>query len=298
VIIGGNFVAQEVASSIIHGVGLLLTVVGAFPLLSKGRRGADGIELLSYAIYLAGLLGWFATALLHHSLFQLSYNFFRSIIPGAAFVLIAATYTPFLLNTFSCVRGSWLLLGLVWGMAAAGTAVASTCLQGRHMRLVLMLLYLLQGYSGSVIGILLPSCLPRSAWQLLLGGGALFTSGIFFYTRRERPDVSPSVPVFYALVIAAAALHFLAVLWYVDKPSEACFADATSLGLAAVQPELSSLSSSLSSLSSSSSSAQDFLLNTTRAGRRAVFENLAAVLRELLKQVEVPQKELSEGLRS
>jgi hypothetical protein len=73
-------VGLEVIASITHAVGLALTVVGAFYLLAKPRSPSGPLatlELLSYIVYLLCLGGWFSTALLRHSLFQLSSTIFE-----------------------------------------------------------------------------------------------------------------------------------------------------------------------------------------------------------------------------
>jgi hemolysin III len=278
ILIGSNMVALEVISSVIHAVGLIFTVVGAFPLIEKGRRADAGpVELLSYVIYLAGLGGWFSTALLRHSLFQLGSSVLTRLTPPAAFVLIASTYTPFLLNSFACVHGAWLVLGALWAVAVLGSAAASALpLAGSRL---LLLLYLLEGYSGAALGALLPGCLSPAAWRLLLSGGACFSAGVLFYARAKAPGgLTPTLPLWYAFVLLGAALHFLAVLWHVEAPSQRCFEAAAHLGLAA-GPEPGDWEHV-------AGSARDVLANASHrlslAGRQAVAETL----RELLRQVE------------
>jgi hemolysin III len=278
VLIGSNLIRLEVVSSVIHAVGLVLTVFGAFPLIDKGRRADAGpAELLSYVIYLSGLLGWFSTALLRHSLFQLGSTVLARLTPPAAFVLIASTYTPFLLNSFSCVHGAWLVLSALWALAVLGSAAASalpTLTGGR----LLLILYLLEGYSGAALGALLPTCLSPAAWRLLFSGGACFSAGVLFYWRGRPPGgLAPTLPLWYAFVLTGAALHFFAVLWYVEAPSQRCFEAAAHLGLAA-GPEPGDWEGV--------QAARQALVNAstrlTLAGRQAVAETL----RELLKNIE------------
>lgn len=253
VLIGGNLVGLEVIASITHAVGLALTVVGAFYLLAKPRSPSGSLaalELLSYIVYLLCLGGWFSTALLRHSLFQLSSTIFEHLSPPAAFALIASTYTPFALINYGCVRGAWALLGVQWLVGVLGTIISSCSStsssssntrggsggggDGGGMGRLLLLIYLLEGYSGSLLGLLLPQCLPTHAWYLLIASGVLFTCGVFFYSR-EKPlgGISRGISLWYGVIILACLLHFFAVFYYVAPPSGECFEAAERLGLAA-----------------------------------------------------------------
>lgn len=230
--IGGNFVVMEVFSSAVHAVGLLLTVLGAFPLLAKARHG-DAVEVAAYTIFIGGLAFWWATGLLSHSLNQFSHNVFRRMTQPAAFLLIACTYSPFLLISLRLVRGAWGFLAFVFAIASLGALAASTCPPTNRTRMLLLVLYLICGYVGVAAQALLPSCLPASAWQLLYAGGALFTIGVLVYAR-NRPT-NATLPLWYFCVLCGTVLHYIAVLRYVETPSASsqCVVDAIALGLAA-----------------------------------------------------------------
>ena len=91
-----------------------------------------------------------------------------------------------------------------------------------------------------------------------------------------------TLPIWYGFVLLGAALHFFAVLWHVEAPSQRCFEAAAHLGLAAgpEPPEGDS------TWELAAASTRDALLTAssrlTLAGRQAVAETL----RELLRQVE------------
>ena len=310
--IGGNLVRLEVLASLTHGVGLALTLVGACFLFAKPRSPATAsLELASYIVYMGGLGAWFLTALLRHSLFQLNYSIFQRLIPPAGFALVACTYTPFLLNAYACVSGAWVLLGLQWAMAGVGGLLGSYY-SARHTARALsravVLLYLLQGYSGGLVGLLLPQCLPQGAWRLLLPGGALFTLGVYFYSR-EKPigGISADKAAWYCVIIIAALLHFLAVYWYVAPPSQACYEAAARLGLAAGQapgalpqqrgggggaapgalpPHWEGLAEAMRAAKEMMSESAERLSEVSTAGKRAVVERLVGMLRDVIAQLE------------
>ena len=292
--IGGNYVTLERISSAVHGLGLALTLLAAFPLLSKGRDG-DALELVSYVVFIAGLVNFWLTALLAHSLYTLDESFFRKLLQPAAFFLIAATYTPFLLNSFRPVRGSYVFLIFVWAISAVGSLVAGSCEPGRMTHHALSLLYLLVGYSGSLVGLVLPSCLPAAAWQLLFGGGALFTFGVFVYAR-DRPT-NALVPVWYAMVLLGILMNFFVVYTYIETPhsASACVADARSLGLAVDPADTSPAFFHSDGASALNDAAREILSASSafsQASRRALSERLAGVLREVIKQIEHNETDL------
>lgn len=283
--IGGNYVTLERISSAVHGLGLALTLLAAFPLLSKGRDG-DALELVSYAVFIAGLVNFWSTALLAHSLFTLDESFFSKLLQPAAFFLIAATYTPFLLNSFRPVRGSYVFLIVVWALSAVGSLVAGSCEPSRMTHHALSLLYLIVGYSGSIVGLVLPSCLPAAAWRLLFGGGALFTFGVFVYAR-DRPT-NALVPVWYAMVLLGILMNLFVVYTFVRTPhsASACVADARRLGLA-VDPDDAAFFNS-DGATALNDAAREILSASSafsQASRRALSERLAGVLREVIKQI-------------
>lgn len=229
VLVSGNHIAMETLSSVVHALGLLATVILTFPLLAKGQASESAAETIGYIIYLFSLAAWFSASLLHHSLFLLdSSYFFKRISPSTVFILIAGTYTPWLLGNFRKSVLSPILLTAVWALAIFGAVFLPTCVRDvtiiRRMRL---LLYFVVGWIGVVPYLLLPSCLPVEAWKLIAWGGIVFSSGILLYLRdRLRMDTRDSMafPAWYFLVLAACGAHYLAIYHYVQSPSEECIA--------------------------------------------------------------------------
>lgn len=195
--------------------------------------------------------------------FQDASQVFRLVDHGAVFVLIAGTYTPFLLvNLAHTPLGPGLLLG-VWITAAAGVvmtacrgcirsgvstnatedpAVAASAEAGvasappghaSHvcgLRLPLrLLLYTLQGWCGAVAFILMRSCLSSEGWWSLFLGGLVYSVGLLLYS---RDHTTHQLQYWYLLVVGASALHWVAVFLHVRPPSAECIAEAAARGLA------------------------------------------------------------------
>jgi hemolysin III len=139
----------------------------------------------------------------------------RQLDGSGIFLAIAGTYTPFALLAFEGALAT-ALLAVVWVGAAAGLLLL---LAGVDVpRWLEMLLYVALGWVGVVALPELFSSVGLAVSVLVLAGGGLYTLGALAYVLR-RPDPAPAVfgygEVFHLLVIAAAVLQYIAVLFVV-----------------------------------------------------------------------------------
>jgi hemolysin III len=139
----------------------------------------------------------------------------RRLDRSAIFLVVAGTYTPFALLAFEGALAT-ALLAVVWVGAAAGLLLL---LAGVDVpRWLEMLLYVALGWVGVVALPELFSSVGLAVSVLVLAGGGLYTLGALAYVLR-RPDPAPAVfgygEVFHLLVIAAAVLQYIAVLFVV-----------------------------------------------------------------------------------
>src|SRR5262249_30923690 len=125
--------AEEIANSVTHGIGLLASLVG-LPILvvaAAGRAGA--MHVVGCSVFAASLVALYAASTIYHALPpSRAKQVFRVIDHVAIYLLIAGTYTPF---TLGVLRGAWgwTLFGMVWSLAAAGI-VFKTLLGLRYPR--------------------------------------------------------------------------------------------------------------------------------------------------------------------
>jgi hemolysin III len=172
---------------------------------------------LSAAIYGVGLCALFgASALFHRWPGPPRFKpLLRRVDHSAIFLFIAASYTPVCLLVLPPPTGTWVLVGS-WAIAAAGVALSVAWIDAP--RALTALCYVA---AGSMIAVAMPQ-LVRAAGVVpvvLFGaGGAIYWLGAFVYAAR-RPDPWPRVfgfhEVFHALVVAAAAVHFVAMAGWV-----------------------------------------------------------------------------------
>jgi len=202
-------VAEEVANSLTHAFGLMLAVAGLVLLIVETRRG-DAREIVSCLLYGVTLVLVYATSVLYHGVtHEASKRWLRTLDHVAIFLLIAGTYTPFVLIALRGAWG-WSLFGIVWTLAAIGTVFELTGLH--RLRGVMIALYVGMGWVGIVAIRPLMAALPMAGLLLVLGGGVSYTLGVIFYVWRS---LRFHHAVWHLFVIGGSVLQFLSVLWYV-----------------------------------------------------------------------------------
>src|SRR6266480_3029785 len=203
---------EELANSVTHGIGLVLSVAGLALLVTVAVLRGTMWHVVSCAIYGATLVLLYAASTLYHSFQQEKIKkIFRIFDHCAIYLLIAGTYTPFLLvNIRSAGRWVWFLFAFIWILAVGGIVLKSLFF---HLLPVFStVLYVLMGWTAIVIIKPLLTYLPPHAVLWLVGGGIFYTSGIFFFAS-ERLRLSHTI--WHLFVMLGSTCHFCAVYFYV-----------------------------------------------------------------------------------
>lgn len=200
-------IGEEIANSITHGIGAALSIAGTAVLVSLAALHGDTWQLVSVIIYGTSLVLLYMASTLYHS-FQnpRTKALFQRLDHAAIYLLIAGTYTPFMLVG---VRNSWALtvLAVVWGIAFLGVAFKTLFIE-RYQRLS-ALGYVLMGWLGVIAGIEQLTSLPQVALIWLAVGGASYTVGIIFAAWRRLPY---SHTVWHVFVLGGSVCHYLAIV--------------------------------------------------------------------------------------
>ena len=205
---------EEIANSVTHGLGLLGSVIVLPVLITAAAREGDAWRITSAAIFGISLVLLYTTSTLYHALRpSRAKRVFRVLDHSAIYLLIAGTYTPFLLGPLRGPWG-WSLLATIWALAIAGIVMKST-LGFRWARLSTVV-YLLMGWVGVVaIRPLLEHVSPIGlAW--LLAGGLAYTAGVIFFTWDQR--IRYGHAIWHLFVAAGSVCHVVAVLGYSGGP--------------------------------------------------------------------------------
>ena len=201
---------EELANSITHGVGAFLAVGALGILTAFATLFGDAWHIVGCGIFGATLIILYAASTLYHSVRRTRVKALLRVIDHAAiFLLIAGTYTPFLLVNLRGPWG-WSLFGVVWGIALIGIVFQVSLL--RRWPIASVGLYVGMGFLVVVaIKPLLVALMP-AGFFLLLAGGLAYILGLSFYGWRRLPYHHA---VWHLFVLAGSAFHFFAVLFYV-----------------------------------------------------------------------------------
>lgn len=183
----------------------------ALPVLviATATRG-DGWRVAAASVYGASLVLLYATSTLYHALpgAQLK-ALLRRCDHAAIYLLIAGTYTPFLLGPLRGAWG-WSLLAVIWTLAAVGVALKSVF--GVRLPALSTNLYVAMGWLVVVAAVPLVRALPWQALGWLLAGGLLYTGGVAFYVLDQRMRYAHAI--WHLFVLGGSVAHFCAVFGY------------------------------------------------------------------------------------
>jgi hemolysin III len=200
---------EELVNAITHGVGTGLSVAGLTLLVVLATLRGDLSRVVSFSIYGTSLTILYLASTLYHSLQSPPVKrVFRVIDHASIYVLIAGTYTPFLVV---CAPGvwRWILLSIVWALALAGIGFKA-CFTGRYGR-ISTLAYAAMGWLG-VFGLRqLLATVPLGGLLLLGAGGVVYTVGILFYAWKRLPY---NHAIWHLFVMGGSICHYFAVLLY------------------------------------------------------------------------------------
>jgi hemolysin III len=205
-------VREEAANVATHAAGLVASVFGAVVLVYFGIARGEALHVASAGLYGATLVALYGASTLYHAFWRPGVKRVLRVLDHCAiYLLIAGTYTPFVLVGLGGRLG-WSLFAVVWAMAAAGI-VFKIFATGRFA-VVSTAAYVAMGWLGVVaIGPLIRS-LSGSAVLWLLAGGVAYTAGTFFYHRK----IPYAHALWHVFVLLGSVCHFVAIGLYVLVP--------------------------------------------------------------------------------
>ncbi len=208
-----NVYLDEFLNSITHGIGILLSIAGLVLLVvfASIRPYGDVWKVVSFSIYGTSLILMFTASTLYHSFRNKKVkDFFNLLDHASIYILIAGTYTPFMLVS---IRGpwGWSIFGVIWGLAIAGV-IFKLFFYTEKLRKVSAVIYFLMGWIIliAIRPLLIEVPLPGLLW--LLAGCLFYSMGIPFYLKREKRFYHV---IWHLFVLAGAITHFFSIFLYV-----------------------------------------------------------------------------------
>jgi len=195
---------ELIANSISHGVGVILGIIGLVVLL---LNSSSFVETLASAIFGGSLILLYSSSTLFHSFphnMRRVYTVFQRFDHSAIFILIAGTYTPFLLLAVGNTQ-AYILLAILWLLTVLGIVMKSIWIRKYHK--VHLAIYLLMGWSivfvfdEAITGL-------ENSFIFVLIGGLCYTFGVIFYVMKFKYQHF----VWHLFVLAGSIFHYISIL--------------------------------------------------------------------------------------
>ena len=193
-----------------HGIGVILAIIGLSWMLYVSIDAMDPWRIVASSIYGATLITLFLASTISHSLpHSPRREAFKMFDHCAIYLLIAGTYTPFLLVAMRNGTGWW-LFGTIWALATAGI-VKKLWLKHRFPKIALAS-YLAMGWLAVIAAPQLAAAIGPNGMAWLVAGGVSYSVGAIFYVAERLPF---NHAVWHVFVLAGGVCHFISVILHV-----------------------------------------------------------------------------------
>jgi hemolysin III len=199
--------AERIADGVVHLIGIVAAIAAGSILLALSFSKTGPGEFAAAVLYVAALLSVLSISFIYN-MWPLTPAkwILRRFDHSMIYVLIAASYTPFLVQLPDHANANLMLAGL-WMAAGAGMAL-KILMPGRLDRLAIAF-YLLTGWSGLALANPLIETLPQTTVTLIVAGGVVYTAGVIFYVWRS---LRFQTALWHLFVVIGAGLHCAAVI--------------------------------------------------------------------------------------
>lgn len=197
---------HEIVNALTHFAGFLFAVGGVPVLLTLAAMNGNVTHVTTMSVYSASLIILYLVSTLYHAAPPgRAKKLLQALDHMSIYLLIAGTYTPFLLISLGGVWG-WSLFGVLWAFAAVGIGLKAVFVD--RFNIVSTIAYLLMGWAGLVAIVPLYEALSFSAFALVLAGGLAYTFGAVFYLWESLPHHHG---IWHLFCLAGSVCHFIAV---------------------------------------------------------------------------------------
>jgi len=199
---------EELISWLVHGAGTLLSVGGLVVLVVFAAIYGSVWHIVSFSIFGSSMIILYTASTLYHSLTnQSAKRVFWILDHSAIYILIAGTYTPFLLTNLRGVWG-WTIFGVIWLCAILGIVLKSLYI-GRFTKISVMV-YVTMGWLCLIAFKAVFAEVSLLSIIFLIAGGLCYTLGVVFYSWKK---LSLNHAIWHLFVLAGSVCHYFSVLF-------------------------------------------------------------------------------------
>jgi len=200
---------EEIAHAGTHGLGAALSIVGLVLLIVRSSATGDPWKVVSFTIFGTSVVLLYGASTLYHAMVNSPRrSTFKALDHAMIYVLIAGTYTPFLLVSLRGPWG-WSMFGVIWGLTLVG--IGFKAFFAGRFNVVSTLLYLALGWICVIAIKPMIENVPAAGMWWLLGGGLAYSFGTIFYLWKR---LAYHHAIWHLFVLAGTACHFVAVYEY------------------------------------------------------------------------------------
>ncbi len=204
---------EELANTLTHGFGLLLSLVGFVVLVVLAALRGDPLVIFSCVVYASSLVILYAASTIYHSTTSPDLKKFLQIVDHCCiYLLIAGTYTPFGLVISGSPVGRALLAG-IWAFALVG--IALKIIFGNKYPAIGVASYVIMGWLGVFAVQPLLESVGTMPVALAIAGGLAYTVGVIFFPWKS---IRHHHAIFHVFVLAGSILHYAAIVLYLVPP--------------------------------------------------------------------------------
>lgn len=201
-------IPEEIVNGITHGAGALLSAAALTSMVFLAARYGDGWQLASAIVFGISLLCVYLSSTLYHSIQNRQVKKILNMIDHAMiYVLIAGTYTPFLLIPLRGTLG-FVFFGIIWALALVG--ITTKLVAFHKVKWLGVATYIGMGWLALFILRPMIGALPVAAIWWLFAGGVTYTLGTIFYAWHKLPF---NHSIWHLFVLGGSICHFIAVLY-------------------------------------------------------------------------------------
>ena len=206
-------IGEEIANSVLHGIGTLLATVGMVLLTQKtlgllGGQKLGNLEIIAALLFTTTMIFMFLISTLYHAIQHLpAKSILRKLDHSVIFIFIAGTYSPLCLSGLKGGWG-WSLFVLEWSLALIG--ITLNILNSKALKKIEIAVYLMMGWAIVIGCVPLVRSIPIGSIILLIAGGVSYTFGTLWYRKKS---VKHTHVIWHAFVLIGTICHWFSI-WY------------------------------------------------------------------------------------
>lgn len=197
---------EERLNFITHYIGTGMAIAGCVALIVHAVRTGRVDYIVGSGIFGGALILMYSMSGTYHLLQEGKIkNIFKILDHSAIYILISASYTPYILTVLTG-RGRWILFVFQWGLTILGILFKIKFVG--KFQLLSTIIYVIMGWIVVFVFKDLKLNLNSISLNLLICGGIVYTVGAIFYSLK---NIKFTHAIWHLFVIGGSVLNYLSI---------------------------------------------------------------------------------------